>query len=447
MELRGKSKMIKKIIAPITVCVLLILITTEFAVSQDTEDGIGGSPYSAYGIGMPQDITSHNFRGQGLLGVSGITGEFTTLSNPALWGAAFLTQASTGLQLSKFTLNDGTSTEETSNLSSEYLQILLPLSRGKIGLSFGLYPVTRSNFRILDFDSFTSAISDTVNRSSEVRSSGGVNKFEAGFGFKITDNIYFGYAPSVAFITLENSEEIFFDTPGFFAQSQSTSITGAAFSQRFGISGTFRRLITEQDKISFGATINLPYTIESKREFTSLKEINGIEREVNLTSLTNNAEGDVHIPLEASFGLGYAPSPLVNFSAEGVFQKWSEYKNEIEPSEEAVMSDRLKVGFGGQFHPYKKNSRAFFSRFKYSGGVSYDTGHLTIQGNDISTLWINTGLGILGRNSATSFPSVDLSFQYGFRGTTDNNLIKERIWTLGFSINLNERMFVRPKLR
>ncbi|GAB5410674.1 MAG: hypothetical protein BalsKO_30390 [Balneolaceae bacterium] len=426
----------------------LLLITPDTILAQESSEGVGGSLYSAYGIGTPLDIGSHNYRAQGVLGVSGIAGELNaTLANPALWGATFITQANTGLQLSKFTLDDGSATQQNSNLASGYLHIVLPLSRGKTGISFGLYPVTQSSFRTLNSGTFTNSISETVSFANEVELSGGVNKFEVGLGFKIAKNIYLGYAPSVAFLTLENREELIFDNPSFSPQTQNTNITGAAFSQRFGISGSFQRLFTQQDNISFGATLNLPFTIASKRDFTAQKEINGIDQEVGLNSAGTNSDGDVYIPFEASFGLGYAPSPIVNFSAEGVFQKWSEFTNEINPADETVMSDRLKFGVGGQFHPYKRNSSAFFSKFKYSGGVSYDTGHLTIQGNDIRTLWINTGLGILGRNSATSFPSVDLSFQYGFRGTTDNNLIMERIWTLGFSINLNERMFIRPKLR
>lgn len=442
------NKMRNKVSNISLLLILTSLVGTGVVSSQESTESAGGSPYSAYGIGMPLDISSHNFRGQGILGVSGTANEFTaTLANPALWGQTFITQGTTTFQLSKFKIDNGSATQQNSNLESGHLQILLPLARGKTGLSFNLYPVTQSNFRTLDSGTFLSAGSDTVTYANEVQTSGGINKFEIGFGFKLTKHLYVGYAPSVAFLTLDKSENIFFDTPGFTSQNQSSSVTGSAFSQRFGISGDFQKLFTRQDKVSFGATLNLPYTIVGKRDFKAQKVVNGVEQEINLTSTINNSKGDVYIPLEASFGVGYSPSTIVNFAAEGVFQKWSEFSSEIDPADELVMTDRFKVGFGGQYHPYKRNSNLFFSRFKYSGGVSYDTGHLTIQGNDISTLWINTGLGILGRNSATSFPSVDISFQYGFRGTTNDNLIKERIWTLGLSINLNERMFVRPKLR
>jgi hypothetical protein len=40
-----------------------------------------------------------------------------------------------------------------------------------------------------------------------------------------------------------------------------------------------------------------------------------------------------------------------------------------------------------------------------------------------------------------------VSVRYGFRGTTESNLIEENIWAIGLSVNLAEIMFLRPKLQ
>lgn len=431
---------LKKII----IVLLIGLLSPILAIAQQQSDeGRGGSPYSVFGLGLPQEITSDNFKAQGITGVSGISQEMTSLSNPALWYRSYFTQAFTGLSLSKYKLKDNSGSEENGNFGSGYLHVLFPLAPGKLGLSVSLYPVTRSSYRLLDGGTFLASPTDTVAFSNEITRSGGVNKFEIGFGLKLTKNISVGYAPSVAFMTLENNESLFFSSGSFNAQDQSINNTGVAFSQRFGISALFSNVFRGTDRIALGATINVPYNIGTKSSFKVQKSIGGIEQELDYTSSLSVSEGDIQIPLDASFGLGYAPSPLVNFAVEGTFQKWSDFTNELDRTEEGFMKDRMKIGFGGQFHPYKRNADSFFSRFKYSGGLSYDTGHLTIQGNDISTLWINTGLGILSRSSS----SIDISFRYGFRGTTNNNLIKEQIWALGFSVNLTELMFIRPKLR
>jgi len=430
----------------IKLLLIIFLFASNLVEAQETNKGFGGSSYSAFGIGMPLDVTSDNFKAQGLLGVSGIIYEVSALSNPALWSRLYSTEAYTGLQLSNFILTKGSVSETSTNLSSGYLHLLLPIYNGKLGLSAGLYPVTRRSYKTINTTSTTLG-TDQIDYINEVQGSGGVNKFEIGFGLKLTDNFSFGYAPSIAFIIQENSESFVFNSTQFASQEQNTKTTGTAFSQRFGITGTFNNIFSSTDRISLGATLNLPFSIDTKKDFTTQKRVEGADQTVDLSSLLAVNSGSIDLPLEVSFGLGYAPSIYVHFATEGVFQKWSEFSNNLDPSDNVFMKDRMKVGFGGQFHPYKRNSNSFFSRFKYSGGVSYDTGHLTMSGNDINTLWLNTGLGILGRNTVTSSPSIDISFQYGFRGTTDNNLIKEKIWTLGFSLNLYERMFVRPKLR
>ncbi len=107
------------------------------------------------------------------------------------------------------------------------------------------------------------------------------------------------------------------------------------------------------------------------------------------------------------------------------------------------MSDRYRLGLGTQYHPYQLGSEKFLSKFKYSAGVTYDTGHLTIDNQNIETLWFSAGLGILSPRSRSS---VDVSFRYGLRGTTSANLVQERIWAINLSVNLAELMFFRPKL-
>lgn len=442
MDLNLGNDMVNKLfLKTITLCFIL-LGSYHNIKAQAVSEGIGGSSYSVFGIGEPTDITSDNFIAQGILGVDGLSNALIPISNPALWNRTFFTQAFTRLEVSKYSLENSGSAQSNTNLAGGYLHLLFPLYPGKLGLSASLYPVTRSNFRVTDSGRFAISSSDSVSFNNEIETSGGINKLEIGFGIKLTDNISLGYAPSLAFMNKNNSESISFSSALFGGQDQVEKSTGVALSQRFGLSLNFSQLFRDADKLAVGATINLPYELQRKTSLNVTKVIDGIEREIDYTSTLNDTEGDVKMPLEATLGVGYAPSILVNFSGEMLYQKWSDFSSS-DLSPDLAMKDRFRFGFGGQYHASRRNLDSFFSSFKYSGGLSYDTGYLTIQENDISTLWINTGLGLLSRSSS----SIDISFRYGFRGTTNNNLIKERIWELGFSVNLTELMFIRPKLR
>lgn len=402
----------------------------------------GGSVYSSIGVGFPMDNTSAGLLSQGILGLTNVNRETSGLANPALWAETFYTQAGTGVQLTRSNAKNIATEGSTINLQTGYLHVLFPVKPGKAGLSFGLYPVTRSNYRAVNSNSFQSTPTTSIDYTNEVQSFGGVNKFEIGFAFKLTKNFAFGYAPSVAFLTLKNSEALDFNVIGFLDHSQEINYSGAAFAQRFGLTGTFSSVLSQNDKLSLGASINLPYSLDVSEEFTSIKNVEGFDQEVKLNA-GEDTKGEINMPFEAAFGLGYAPSTFTNFSVEAQMQNWSGFENELDPTTENLMQDRIKIGVGGQFHPYRRNLDTFLSGFKYSAGLSYDTGHLNIQNEDISTLWINAGIGIPSK--VASF--VDLSVQYGIRGTTNNNLFEEKIWSFGVSVNLTELMFVRPKLR
>jgi hypothetical protein len=102
------------------------------------------------------------------------------------------------------------------------------------------------------------------------------------------------------------------------------------------------------------------------------------------------------------------------------------------------------MGLGVQYFPYVTGSNKFLSSFKYRAGASYDTGHLDIDGQRINTLKFAFGIGI---RSPRSNSSIDLSFEYGIRGTETSSLAQENIWGVRLTLNLAELMFFRPKLQ
>lgn len=402
-----------------------------------------GSIYSALGVGFPVDNTSAGFRSQGLLGITSLNSETSGIANPALWGYTYFTQAGTGLQMTRAAVEGSGATATNINLQTGYLHLLFPLSPGRVGLSVGLFPVTRSTFKSTTSHSFIAGQDVEIDYSNRIQTIGGINKFEFGIGIRLNKNISLGYAPSIAFLSMRSTEDLTFSVSGFQPFNQTNYINGATVSHRFGLTASFNNLLASSDRLSFGATLNLPYTLEANQQLTSLKYIDGVLEEIDFTDELSTTKGDISMPLEMAFGLGYAPNTFLSFASEIQLQNWGDFSNNLDPEAAEIMTNRTKVGFGGQYLPYRRGYNSFLSRFKYSAGVSYDSGHLTIENQDINTLWLNAGIGILSRS--TSF--IDISVQYGLRGTTSNNLFEERIWAIGFSVNLAERMFVRPKLR
>lgn len=422
--------------------ILLFSASTATAQIEGDSQSKSGSFYSLFGVGYPTDTNNSQELGLGIIGVSLDNRQSNTLQNPALWGKNTLTTASSGFNMAQFQATSQTSESVNALLEAGYLQFTFPVLREKLGVSASMYSVTSSNYRFVTFDSTAASPTNTVNYASDIRGAGGVNKLELGFGWNINKNISVGYAPSLTFISQNNSQDVFFDQAGYGTSNLDSKITGTAMGHRFGALFTFRNLLRSADRISIGAAATLPITIDAKNKTTVSKIVNGQDQVVGLRDAE---KGEISLPVELKGGLTYYPSSLVNFSIEGLYEQWSDYNSSFDPSNELnMMKDRFKAGFGGEYHPYRTNSENFFSNFRYSGGVSFDSGHLAINDQDINTLWFSAGLGIISPRSSSS---VDLSFRYGLRGTTNENLIKEEIWALNLSVNLSELMFFRQKLR
>jgi hypothetical protein len=422
--------------------VFLFPVSKAFAQIEGASESRSGSFYSLFGVGYPTDNNNARELGLGIIGVSLDNMQSNSLQNPALWGRNTLSTASTGLNLSKYQASSQNASNVNALLEVGYFQVTLPIMREKFGVSASMYSVTRSNYRFVTIDSAIASANNVVNYASDIRGAGGINKLEVGFGWSINKNISIGYAPSLTFVTQNNSQDVFFNKSGFGTSNLDAKVTGTAMGQRFGALLTFRNLIRSRDRISIGAEATLPITIDAKKTKTVKKIVENQEEEVTLGT---SQKGDIKLPLGLKGGITYYPSQLLNISAEGLYQGWGSYESAFDPNTQlSMMSDRYKLGFGVGYHPYRTNSAKFLSNFRYSGGISYDSGHLTISSQDINTLWFSAGLGIISPRSSST---VDLSIRYGLRGTTNHNLIREKIWAFNLSVNLSELMFFRKKLQ
>lgn len=420
---------------------LFILSSNTFAQSDESSISKSGSFYSLFGIGFPVETNTSRELSMGISGISLDNSQSNGLHNPALWGTNAFSTASTGFSFSKILSKDNTAESKNTALQAGYLQVTFPIYREKLGISASMYPVTRSNYRFFSTSSLLNEQNETVDYASDAYGTGGINKFEVGFGWSINKYISIGYAPSLVFLSQNNSRELFFDDGSFTTNVIDSRITGSEFSHKFGLLASLPTIFSSKDRLSFGATAILPVEIDTDESILSTRQVNNLVREV---TLDDNISGGAKLPLELNSGFTYYPSNFFNVSLEGKFQQWGDTDSNLNTSNETFeLSDRYKLGLGTEYHAYRNNSDSFFSNFRYNAGVAYDSGHLKTDQENINTLWFSAGLGII---SPFSNSTIDLSARYGLRGTTANDLIQERIWSFNISVNLTELMFFRPKL-
>ena len=433
----------------LSIIIIFALFTVTSVSAQSlTEDLVNsGSVYSKVGVGFPVELNSSSAEGMGLTGVSFVEPFVPGLSNPAQWGSTVYGMATGGVGLQSFTASDNQNSATNTLFSANYFQIQLPLIRDKLGISAAVAPRTRSSFKFSNSDFFireNEGVQDTLSYLSENSSSGGVNMLELGFGWKINKNISVGYAGSLVFASIDNEFTTDFERE-FITVSFTQQTSGLGFGNRFGALFNIPKIFRDADQLSIGVAASLPLTLDAEKiEETDKVLPNGTLETIVQEEGPGLGDGSIDLPLSVSAGITYQASRLLSISTEGLYERWSEFSNDFNAVGDQFLTDRYKFGLGVRYFPYIKRSNRFLSNFKYRLGASYDTGHIKLEGENIETLMFSLGLGILSPNSRSS---VDLSFEYGFRGTNDQSLIKEDIWGLRLSVNLAELMFFRPKLQ
>jgi len=414
--------------------------TVAFAQSKDGQAS-NGSVYSKLGIGYPIGIENTAARSMGLQGVSFNETLVGDLSNPAQWGNTVYGLGVGGVGVKSYQASNQTNKVKNSNFSVNHFQLQLPIIRGKLGMSGSFSPITQSTFRTFHENTQVVNNQDTLSYGMENRGSGGINRAELGLGWQINKNISVGYAASIVFMSLDDSYQAAFRTGPYQPVNFDLHTSGAGFGNRLGTYIRLPDFFKKNDQLGLGLTVNLPVTINADRQQSGVTSFQQGGAFTNEKKLGN---GTVKMPPKITAGISYYPNEMLMIGTEGLYQGWSEYRNDFKPSESKYFVDRYKVGLGMQYFPYVTGSRKFLSSFKYRVGASYDTGHLQIEGKRINTLMLSLGLGIRSPHSSSS---IDLSFEYGFRGTKAQNLIKEQIWGVRLSLNLAEIMFFRPKLQ
>ncbi|HEX6983125.1 MAG TPA: hypothetical protein VF181_10225 [Balneolaceae bacterium] len=436
----------------------LVLIAVFFGLSASVtiaqnDDGVAssGSVYSQFGIGYPVEIANTAANSMGISGVSYNESFVGNLANPAHWGSTVYGLGTGGIELTSYQASNGVNSVRNTNFSINRFQLQLPLVRGEFGASISFTPLTQSNFRTFQTTSRIidkGAVQDTLRYAIENYGKGGVNRAEIGFGWRINSNISIGYAASVVYISMDDVfTGTFFSEPSFrfldpsYQQVHYTlETTGVSMGNRFGVQLRLPELFTSDDLLGIGASISLPVSLDAEREETS----STLGRSISVSDTPNLGSGTITLPMNILAGISYQPSRLVLIATEGLYQGWSDYENNFTSTESQLFVDRYKLGLGFQYFPYIMGSDKFLSNFEYRFGVSYDTGHLQLEGERINTLMFSFGLGILSPN-VNSNSSIDLSFEYGIRGT--ESLVQEQIWGIRLSVNLAELFFFRPKLQ
>jgi hypothetical protein len=423
--------MIKKIL------VAFLLLTSVTFLAQRTNS----SPYSYFGIGDQFSQTTVEQSSMGGIGVAFNHYKYLNFTNPAAYADLRYTTYSFGLLNNDLTVKSGDIKQNVNSTSLSYFALAFPIGK-KAGLSFGLQPVSSVGY------SLTDTATDFSERTS-FSGDGGVNRIYSSFGIKVAKGLSVGVEADYSFGNIENSILKEVDDVSLATKYKETTFI-EGFSVKLG--AQYQKQLKNKLVLNAGATFKLYNYLEVSGDdylYSLVLSSTGFESPRDTIS-TTTIDGEFNLPYKAILGVGV-----------GEFDKWYagiEYENQDAISTTGLLAsangaykygNSNRISLGGFYLPKINSISSYWNRVTYRAGVRFEKTGLLVDGSGNNTNFtpiddfgISFGLGLPLQRLST----LNMGFEFGKRGTTENNLIQENYFNFRLSLSLTDTWFIKRKI-
>jgi hypothetical protein len=145
----------------------------------------------------------------------------------------------------------------------------------------------------------------------------------------------------------------------------------------------------------------------------------------------------IPLPWSVAAGVAYSTDRIL-VTADYHYQQWSEVP--VNDFNLTPLRNSQRIGGGLELMAKRDPLAPFSERIAYRIGAYYDASYLVLNGVPINETGVTGGIGfpVWGESR------INLGAQYGWRGTTENQLQKDRILRISASMNISEFWFNRP---
>jgi hypothetical protein len=391
------------------------------------------SPYSIIGIGDLEKSTFDRTSGMGHAGLALSSSRFLYQGNPASYSKIdehfFYVEVSS--RFKNVSYSGAPITDPTQNNSSDlqFKKIVLAIKpRPKWAISIGLLPFSTSNY---SFYGKKTVQGSSFTADAYYEGTGSTNQFYVANSFALTKNFSIGVQASYLFGQLEEKETL----------AATVSDTSLITTRNIYLGSPYLKL-GAQYKIKLNKTwdVSLGATIANK---TKLKADYDLEvKEGSTTIISNQAYKSNYftIPLTYAGGIALTYKDAYTVALDYDHQDWTtlNYKG---LNYSLVNSQKISAGF--EYSKKLKYVNQTFEQYFLQTGFFYNNSCLRIAGQQLSDIGATFGAGVQLNRSGLGLQG---SIEVGQRGTTVNNLIKEKYTQFNFTISYRD-FWVSRKLK
>jgi hypothetical protein len=424
------------------------------------------SPYSRYGLG---DLTpNHNIFTRGMGGISAGVFDYlgniqgmgsNNFTNPATLGSVTNTVFDIGTEADFRTLKSLNPVKKFSSANSlfSYLNIAFPLASEKMkkknigwGLSLGLKPVSRIDYKIANYKRLTNI--DSLNTLYE--GTGGTNQAYFGTGLKIK-GFSFGINAGYMFGSKDYSTRLIFinDTVNY---AKSNTQNQTSFGGFFINGGLQYEVILNKDKktelpkiLRFGLYGNLQQKLKASRDNlneTFTYDANSASYRIDSVFDQKNIKGTIEYPSSWGAGFSYQDTHWL-LGADFESAAWSKYRYYGQADQ---LQNNWTIRAGGQYYPAKEGAsvKKYFNFVRYRAGFYYGPDYVKLNSSRPNFAFtVGTGMPLTSLQRINYFGEyvmLNTALEVGGRGNKSNN-IKENMVRFSIGIAMNGRWFRKLK--
>lgn len=427
--------MIKKFLVLFT-----LLISTSFLAQRTSL-----SPYSFFGIGEEFSPVTVEQASMGGIGVAFSHYKYLNFTNPAAIANLRYTTYGFGGTHKELKLKSATSTQSSSLTTFNYVGIGFPIGK-KAGFGVGIQPVSSVGYELEN--TILDANGD-ITELSLFEGNGGVNRIYFNLGFLLFKDLALGAKASFNFGNINNT--IIDQRVGLSLGTKYEEITQVRGSA-IQLGAQYKKAVKDDLTITAGAAVKLSNEMRvNGDDYLYSVILLGAAQIPRDTLSTSGISGTFQMPLKSTLGIGIGKTDKWYASVEYETQDAYQTAGFLSTTNTAFRyGNSNRIGIGGFYIPKINSISSYFDRITYRFGIRMENTGLLVDGSgtnsnfsEIKDFGISFGLGIPLKRLST----MNVGFEYGKRGTTDNNLIQENYFNMRLSLSLTDvNWFIKRRI-
>lgn len=366
-------------------------------------------------------------------------GTFSNINpmNPASYANIGLTTIDVGLQLNYVGLKRNALSDQGFGGALSHVAFAVPVSK-RSAISFGLLPYTSVGYNYKN-----STRIDTNTTNFIYSGEGGISKAYVGYGFGV-GNLSIGGNVSYLFGDIKEFRSTEFpNLPGAYNSRFEDNKSVYGFSFDYGLQ--YAISLSDKNKLVVAYSGTAASQINSKNSIVASRYTKNFSTgdENNATDTTffvDNAPQKIKLPYINRVGLSFESTEKLLIGAEYRMGQWANFS---EGGVNGGLKNTMGAALGAQFTPNANAVSGYFQLVEYRVGVNYDKLYYNVSNTDIKQYGVTLGFGLPLMSGITSRNKINLTFEYGQRGTLQNNLLKENYFNINLGFLLNDKWFIK----